>query len=109
MARKIIKYTNHQSIRISEPKTLNSVLMRSFDDLNMAQKMQENMIKHYWNELFGQSIISATKKITYTNQNITITFSSSIVRQELYLMKDVLLEQFQQKFGKDKIKQIYMY
>jgi len=109
MAKKKIKYTKVSSIYIKEMQTLNSVLLRSIKDLDLDEKLTENMLHKFWKELFGLSIVNATRSITLRNKSVTITINSSVVKSELMMLKDPILKKFQDKFGQENIKNLIIY
>jgi predicted nucleic acid-binding Zn ribbon protein len=109
MAKKVIKYTKVSSIYIKDMQNLNSVLLRSLKDLNLDEKLNEKMLQKFWKELFGISIVNATRSISLRNKSITITINSSVIKNELMMVKDAILKEFQNKFGQDNIKNLIIY
>ena len=90
-------------------QNLNSVLLRSLKDLNLNEKLTEKMLNKFWKELFGISIVNATQSITLRNRSVTITINSSVIKNELMMVKDAILKEFQNKFGQDNIKNLIIY
>jgi predicted nucleic acid-binding Zn ribbon protein len=108
--RRIIKYTKpQQSFFINEPKTLDSVLIKSLKSLNLDQKFNERLIIKYWGNMFGASIINATNNIVYKDNGLTIFLNSSVIKSELLMMKQQILEKFQEQFGKQNIRYLNIY
>jgi len=103
MGRKVIKYTKVSSIYIKEMKTLDSVLLKSLKNLGLDEKLNEKILIKFWKEMFGASIISATNNITLKNKTVTIYLNSSVIRNELRMMKTQIFEKFREQFGKDNI------
>jgi len=109
MERKKIKYTKVNSIYIRDPKPLDSVLLRSLKDLNLDEKMNEKLLIKFWRNMFGNSIINATNNIVFKNNGLTIYINSSVIKSELIMLKAVILEKFQNQFGKENIRYLNIY
>ncbi len=109
MPRKKIKYTKVNSIYIKDVQQLNSVLIRSLKNLNVDEKLTEKMLQKFWKELFGVSIINATQSITLRNKSVTIRLNSSVIKNELMMVRDAILKEFQNKFGENNIKNLIIY
>ncbi len=103
MVRRKIKYTKVSSIYIKDLKPLDSVLIQSLKDLNIDEKLNEQLLIKFWQNLFGPSIISATNNITYKNKTLTIYINSSVIKSELLMMKSQIFEKFRNQFGKENI------
>ena len=110
MKRKIIKYTlPKQSIFITTPKTLDSVLIKSLKSLGADRRLNERAMIKYWGDMFGGSITNSTNNIVYKDNGLSIFLNSSVIKSELLMMKQQILDKFQKQFGKDNIRYLNIY
>lgn len=110
MKRKIIKYTKpKQSFFVIDPKPLDNILMKSLKSLRIDEKFNEKLIIKFWGEMFGGSILNATNNVVFKDNGLSIFLNSSVIKSELLMMKQQILEKFQAQFGKENIRYLNIY
>ncbi|MGM5630570.1 DciA family protein [Apibacter raozihei] len=93
------------SIRRKE-QTCNSALKSLIHDLGMEERLLLVKTEIIWKELMGPSITSHTKKIHTENQNLFLFMDSAVIRNELHLNKNKILEAIHNKLEKKYFKSI---
>ncbi len=106
---KNIKYTKVNSIYIKDPKAINKVLLDSIKDLNLEQKLNEKYLMRFWQSLFGNAIVDATQSIYLKDKTLIIKMRSAVIKSEMMMLKSQILEQFQEKFGRNRIYYLNIY
>jgi len=108
---KKIRYTKVSSIYIKDMKPISNVLNQSLKELSpqLDKRLNQRLIAKFWEEMLGLSIVNATQKITIHKKTVSIQLSSSVIKSELLMLKDAILEKFQAKFGKENIQYLIIY
>ena len=65
-------------------------------------------IKTIWANVTNEHIAKLTKNISVSNKTLTITVNSSIVRNEILLIKSELIKRINKELGRDFISQIVL-
>jgi len=108
---KKIRYTKVSSIYIKDMKPISTVLNKSLKEFSpqLDKRLNQRLITKFWENMFGLSIVNATQKITIHKKTISIQLSSSVIKSELLMLKDAILEKFQEKFGKENVQYLIIY
>lgn len=77
-------------------------------EMNLEGKLNEAGLINSWEEITGKAISSRTSKIYIKNSILFVHLSSSVVRNELLMLKQELLEKLNQKAGTTVIKDIVL-
>ncbi|MBN2668168.1 MAG: DUF721 domain-containing protein [Bacteroidales bacterium] len=107
--KRIIRFRKHNFYNIKDPKNIRSVLLESIRDLDIEEKLNEKLLTKFWKELFGNAIINATQKIVLKNKTVIIYIQSSVIKNELLMLREALLIKFKDKFGEEQIKNLLIY
>ena len=77
-------------------------------EMNLGDKLSEVGILGSWEEIVGKAISSRTKKIYIKEGVLYVHLSSSVVRNELLMLREELKEKVNSKAGKAVIKDIVL-
>lgn len=77
-------------------------------EMNLGGKLDEISVINSWEETVGKAISSRTTKIFIKDQTLYVHLNSSVVRNELLMLREVLREKLNQKAGKEVIKEIVL-
>jgi predicted nucleic acid-binding Zn ribbon protein len=77
-------------------------------EMNLGEKLSEVGVINSWEETVGKAISSRTTKIYIKDHILYIHLSSSVVRNELLMLREVLREKLNQKAGTEAIKEIVL-
>jgi predicted nucleic acid-binding Zn ribbon protein len=77
-------------------------------EMNLGRKLSEVTIINSWEEIVGKAISSRTTKIFIKDQVLYVHLNSSVVRNELLMLREVLKEKLNSKAGSEVIKDIVL-
>jgi predicted nucleic acid-binding Zn ribbon protein len=77
-------------------------------EMNLGEKLSEVGVINSWEETVGKAISSRTTKIYIRDHVLYVHLSSSVVRNELLMLRETLREKLNQKAGTEVIKDIVL-
>jgi predicted nucleic acid-binding Zn ribbon protein len=77
-------------------------------EMNLGEKLSEVGVINSWEETVGKAISSRTTKIYIKDHVLYVHLSSSVVRNELLMLREALREKLNQKAGTEAIKEIVL-
>lgn len=86
-----MKRDNSQNIR--------EVINQYLKEMNIDDKMKELRAVHLWEEVIGKSVAQKTNDIYIKNKVLYVYLNSSVVRNELMMMKSGIIDSLNQKVG----------
>lgn len=75
-------------------------------ELNIGDKLNEASIINSWEEIVGKAISSRTSKIYIKDHVLFVHLNSSVVRNELLMLRQALKEKINGKVGTEVIQDI---
>lgn len=76
--------------------------------MNIGEKLGEASVVNSWNEIVGKAISSRTTRIYIKDHVLFVHLSSSVVRNELLMLRQALMEKINKKAGKEIVKEIVL-
>ena len=77
-------------------------------EMNLGGKLSEVAVINSWEEIVGKAISSRTTKIFIKDHILYVHLSSSVVRNELLMLREPLKEKLNKKAGSEVIKDIVL-
>ncbi|MBK7710315.1 MAG: DUF721 domain-containing protein [Bacteroidales bacterium] len=77
-------------------------------EMNIGDKLSEVGVLNSWEEIVGKAISSRTTKIYIRDHVLFVHLNSSVVRNELLMLREALREKLNQKAGAEVIKEIVL-
>ena len=77
-------------------------------EMNLGGKLSEISVINSWEEIVGKAISSRTTKIYIKNHTLYVHLNSSVVRNELLMLREALREKLNKKAGSEVIKDIVL-
>jgi len=77
-------------------------------EMNLGGKLSEVGVINSWEEIVGKAISSRTKNIYIKDQILYVHLSSSVVRNELFMLREALKEKLNEKAGREVVKEIVL-
>jgi predicted nucleic acid-binding Zn ribbon protein len=95
-------------MRRSKTITLADAIKDYITEMNLGQKLGETAVINSWEEIVGRAISSRTSKIYIKDQVLYIHLSSSVVRNELMMLRESLRDKLNEKAGTEVIRDIVL-
>jgi len=77
-------------------------------EMNLGGKLSEVGVINSWEEIVGKAISSRTTKIYIKDHILYIHLNSSVVRNELLMLREALKEKLNEKAGSEVVKDIVL-
>ena len=77
-------------------------------EMNLGEKLSEVGVINSWEEIVGKAISSRTTKIYIKDHVLYVHLNSSVVRNELLMLREALREKLNEKAGTEVIKDIVL-
>ena len=81
-------------------KTLKEAIEQMLDVYRLRRKFDETALIAAWPELMGNSIASRTTQLYIADKKLFVRVESSVIKDELLLMKSQILEKMNDRAGK---------
>jgi predicted nucleic acid-binding Zn ribbon protein len=95
-------------MRRSKTITLAEALKDYMREMKLDVKLSEVGVINSWEEVVGKAISSRTSKIYIKDHILFVHLNSSVVRNELLMLKQALKEKLNEKAGSEVIKDIVL-
>jgi predicted nucleic acid-binding Zn ribbon protein len=95
-------------MRRSKTISLAEALNDYIKEMNLGSKLSEVAVINSWEEIVGKAISSRTTKIFVKNSVLHVHLNSSVVRNELFMLREAIREKLNQKAGSEVIKDIVL-
>jgi predicted nucleic acid-binding Zn ribbon protein len=95
-------------MRRSKTISLAEALKDYIKEMNLEGKLDEAGVINSWEEIVGKAINMRTSKIYIKDHILFVHLSSSVVRNELLMLRETLKEKLNQKAGSEVIKDIVL-
>lgn len=93
-------------MRKSNTQKLQEVLKESLKELNIDEKIKEVRLLKSWEDIVGKTIAKYTNGLYINKKKLFVTLHSSVVRNELYMVKDGLIQKLNEVAGEELIEDI---
>ena len=93
-------------MRRSKTITLAEAIKDFVNEMGLNEKLDETSLINSWEEIVGRAISIRTSKIYIKNHILFVHLNSSVVRNELQMLKESLKNKLNEKAGKLLIKDI---
>ena len=93
--------------RSSKEKHLGDVIDKLLKAYNLEDKMKELDLLEAWPDLMGKAVAHRTKSIEIKNQKLLLKIDSSVMREQLHIGKQVIIQRVNEFMGKDVIKDVW--
>lgn len=95
-------------MRRSKTISLADAISDYIREMNLGEKLNEVSIINSWEEIVGKAISSRTSKIYIKDHVLYVHLRSSVVRNELLMLRQALKEKINGKIGQELIKDIVL-
>jgi predicted nucleic acid-binding Zn ribbon protein len=77
-------------------------------EMNLGGKLSEVAVINFWEEIVGKAISSRTTKIFIKDHVLYVHLNSSVVRNELLMLREALRDKLNKKAGSEVIRDIVL-
>jgi predicted nucleic acid-binding Zn ribbon protein len=95
-------------MRRSKTVTLAEAVNDYIKEMKLGGKLSEVSVINSWEEIVGKAISTRTTKIYIKDHILYVHLNSSVVRNELLMLREVLREKLNQKAGSEVVKEIVL-
>jgi predicted nucleic acid-binding Zn ribbon protein len=95
-------------MRRSKTVSLAEAVKDYINEMNLGEKLSEIGVISSWEEIVGKAISSRTSKIYIKDHILYVHLTSSVVRNELLMLREVLKEKLNEKAGSEVIRDIVL-
>jgi len=95
-------------MRRSKTITLADAIKDYISEMNLGEKLAETSLVSSWEETVGKVISSRTSKIYVKDHILYVHLTSSVVRNELMMLRESLRNKLNEKAGKEVVKDIVL-
>lgn len=83
--------------------------MREYiDAMHIRRKLKESRLEKQWEELLGKNAASLTSKLYIKDRVLFVHLNSSVLRNELLMMRETLIKRINEKAGEELITKIVL-
>ena len=93
-------------MRKSNTQTIASVIKDYLKEAQIEEKLKEVQVVNSWEELVGKTIARRTNKIYIKNGKLYLHMNSSIVKNELLMHREGIIERINTNAGEEIVKEI---
>jgi predicted nucleic acid-binding Zn ribbon protein len=93
-------------MRRSNTQSLSEVLRDYVKGTSIERKLKEVDIVQSWEELLGKTITHYTKNISLKNRILYLEINSSVVKNELFMMREEIRRKLNEKAGEELVDKI---
>ncbi len=95
-------------MRRSKTISLAEAMKDYIKEMKLGDKLSEVSLINSWEELVGRAISSRTKKLFIKDHVLYVHLSSSVVRNELLMLRNALRDKLNEKAGREVINDIVL-
>lgn len=93
-------------MRKSQTQKINDVIKDFFKEINIDRKLKEVNLVSKWEELMGNTVSRRTSHIYIRNRVLFITVTSSVLKNELLMMRQDIVKRLNENAGETLIDEI---
>ena len=93
-------------MRRSNTQSLSEVIRDYVKGTSIEKKLKEVDVVQSWEELLGKTIAHYTKNVTLRSKILFVEISSSVVKYELFMMREEIRRKLNEKAGEDMVEKI---
>lgn len=95
-------------MRRKNTQTLGDVLNEYLDAMKLRKKLKESRIENDWREILGNNAASLTRKVYIKDGVLYAYLDSSVLRNELLMMRETLINRINEKAGEEIVKKVVL-
>lgn len=93
-------------MRRSNTQSLSEVLRDFVKGTSIEKKLKEVDVVQSWEELLGKTITHYTKSVSLKSKILFVEITSSVVKNELFMMREEIRRKLNEKSGEELVEKI---
>ncbi len=93
-------------MRRSNTQSLSDVLQDYIKELRIEKKLKEVSIIQSWENLLGKTVARYTRNLKIVNNILYVEISSSVVKNELIMMREEICRRLNENVGEEIIERV---
>ncbi|WP_255302090.1 MULTISPECIES: DUF721 domain-containing protein [Butyricimonas] len=89
--------------------TMDELVEMYLEEMGLSRQFKEREVCQVWPDVVGGMIASRTKSIRITDGKIFVSFTSSVVKNEILMVKEGLIKALNDRIGSDIVKDIIVF
>ena len=95
-------------MRRSNTQNIGQVIDELFKELHLDRKLKEVSVINSWGEVLGVNIAKVTTKLFFKDRILFVSLSSSVVRNELLMLKSKIIKALNDRVGENIVDDIVL-
>ncbi|MGC9471741.1 MAG: DUF721 domain-containing protein [Bacteroidales bacterium] len=92
----------------SHIQSLGEIIREMLKDSVTGRKLREVQLIGAWEEVVGKTVAKRTKKLYIRNKKLYVELTSSVVRNELMMIRSSLVSALNRKVGEELVEEIVL-
>ena len=93
-------------MRRSNAQSLSEVIREFVKGTSIERKLKETDVVQSWEELLGKTIAGYTRNVSLKNKVLVVEITSSVVKNELFMMREEIRSKLNERAGEEMISTI---
>ena len=93
-------------MRRSNTQSLSEVIRQYVKGTSIETKLKEVDVVQSWEELLGKTIAHYTRNVSLKNKVLYVEINSSVVKNELFMMREEIRRKLNEKAGEEMVNKI---
>jgi len=95
-------------IRRTNTRSIKNVVQDFLKENRLDKKLEEQEMMRLWYEITGKMVARATKSVVIKNRKMFVRIESSVIRNEISMIRDGLLHELNSRFSEPLIDEIIL-
>lgn len=95
-------------MRRKNTQTIGEVLHEYIESMRLGRKLKESRIERQWEYLVGKNAASLTRKVYIRNKVLYVYLESSVLRNELLMMRETLIKRINEEAGEELVNKVVL-
>lgn len=87
----------------SNTQSMGEAIRAFLKEANLEKPLKERQLVSSWESLLGKSIARATREIYIRDGKLYVSLTSSVIRNELYMLQDEIIRKLNEAAGEELI------
>jgi predicted nucleic acid-binding Zn ribbon protein len=92
----------------SNTQNIGDVIRAYLKESGLDKPLKERQLVQSWESLLGRSVARATTRIYIRDRKLFVYLSSSVIRNELFMLQDDILKKLNEAAGEELVREIIL-